>query len=340
MASSRVYVFQFLPFLKNDGFQYTIMQFGPHPRNSFKSGLKRYLKAIYIYSRLIYKILALNISVIFMSSKYDTIFCQKVVLLPFTSGFLIRRNKHLVYCFDDAVYLRQNFWPIGIFRRAQFDAFLNKSPEIVVGTPYYFEQFSAIRNRIKFIPNAVNTAAFLNKVVSIEKTTIGWIGSPNTTKYLMNVFKVFKQLSEKYKDRVQFVIIGSDKSKLKDFTFCEFYDWELEGESELISKLDIGIMPLDDTEWERGKCGYKLIQYFAAGIPAVASPVGINRNLVENSEAGFLCSDDESWFKNLDTLINDRELREVMGNKGRKYAVDNHDVRSIYDKQYKHLFLK
>jgi glycosyltransferase involved in cell wall biosynthesis len=116
---------------------------------------------------------------------------------------------------------------------------------------------------------------------------------------------------------MEFVIIGAKKpSSLAALPISEL-GWSLETETELIHSLNIGIMPLPDTPFERGKCGYKLIQYMACGIPVVASPVGVNRHLVTNGENGFLASDLSEWSQYINKLSADPNLRRKMGQRGR-----------------------
>jgi len=98
----------------------------------------------------------------------------------------------------------------------------------------------------------------------------------------------------------------------------EVAPWHEETEAEQISRMDIGIMPLPDGPWEKGKCGYKLIQYMATGIPVVASPVGVNVDIVSNSQCGILASTSDDWFNALDTLLREKEIRQQYGVAGRK----------------------
>lgn len=103
-----------------------------------------------------------------------------------------------------------------------------------------------------------------------------------------------------------------------DMDLLERLPWAEETEGRLIQSMDIGIMPLDDTPWSRGKCGYKLIQYMACGLPVVASPVGVNSEIVEDGVTGFLASSDAEWRDAISRLLADADLRRRMGEAGRK----------------------
>jgi glycosyltransferase involved in cell wall biosynthesis len=140
--------------------------------------------------------------------------------------------------------------------------------------------------------------------------TIGWIGSEWTSKYLPSLLPVFIRLRENYP--VDFLFVGCRTDVLPEIR-PEIVPWSPECESTLLSRMDIGIMPLDDGEFERGKGGYKLLQYMAAGLPVVASPVGINAEIVQDGENGFLCKNQEEWFSSLERLIQEEPLRNSMG---------------------------
>ena len=112
-------------------------------------------------------------------------------------------------------------------------------------------------------------------------------------------------------------IVGARPDAAREGAFV-FEPWSEATEVPLIQTFDIGIMPLTDTPWARGKCGYKLIQYMACGLPVIASPVGVNADIVEHGVNGFLADTEEEWAQAISTLLNDRELRRRMGAAGRK----------------------
>ena len=121
--------------------------------------------------------------------------------------------------------------------------------------------------------------------------------------------------------------MGSGNKPSEEDLF-EFIDWSLDSEISLIQSMDIGIMPLTEDLWSKGKCGYKLIQYMACGLPVIASPVGVNKELVENDVNGFLANSEEDWIKFLDLLIKDPELRSRLGAKGRERVEKNYSVKT------------
>jgi glycosyltransferase involved in cell wall biosynthesis len=151
-----------------------------------------------------------------------------------------------------------------------------------------------------------------------KKVWVGWIGSPSTMKYLKGLMPVLERLGEEVGYGL---LIVNGELRIKNEELGGKVDikhtvWTEEGEVEAIRKMDIGIMPLPDDPWERGKCAYKLIQYMACGLPVVASPVGMNTDVVRHGENGFLASTEEEWIQALKTLILDADLRKKMGEKG------------------------
>ena len=130
--------------------------------------------------------------------------------------------------------------------------------------------------------------------------TIGWIGSPVTECYLQQIAPALSEVCRRNRARV--VLVGAQNAQFQNVP-VKMHPWSEEGEERDIQSFDVGIMPLPDELWERGKCGYKLIQYMACEKPVVASPVGINQGLVEHGVNGFLASNLQEWVKALSTPL-------------------------------------
>ena len=142
--------------------------------------------------------------------------------------------------------------------------------------------------------------------------TIGWIGSKSTSKYILEILPVIQKFSNKYRD-VEFNLVGFDE------TIClnkniNVIRWEEETEIKNILNFDVGIMPLDNSLWSRGKCAFKLVQYMSCKKPVIASPVGMNCTIVNNNINGFLVNSEDEWFKAFEALYENHRLREEMGN--------------------------
>jgi glycosyltransferase involved in cell wall biosynthesis len=177
------------------------------------------------------------------------------------------------------------------------------------------------------IPTSVDTEHYHNRLKEHSQNglVVGWTGSHSTEKYLDMLVPALQAL-EKEID-FSFIVI-SDRMKvlpLKNVIYCAWT--ETEEVSDLL-KMDVGVMPLKNDEWSEGKCGFKLVQYLALGIPAVASPVGVNKIIIEHGINGFLCNDDDEWKQALIKLLTDRSLREAMGSKGKKKIEEQYSIRS------------
>jgi glycosyltransferase involved in cell wall biosynthesis len=158
---------------------------------------------------------------------------------------------------------------------------------------------------------------------------IGWIGSPSTLKYVKLLVPALEILNTQFALELQLVngekgVAYSGKQVL--------IPWSEETEVGSILQMDIGIMPLPDDPWERGKCAYKLIQYMACGLPVVASPVGMNLEVVVHGENGFLASSVEEWVEYLRKLLEDPSLRARMGEKGRAMVLEKYTLEKNFTK--------
>lgn len=240
--------------------------------------------------------------------------------------------RPLIVDYDDAVFhlydgstgrapgiLRDKLAPL--FRRADL---------AICGNDYLAEYARQHCRRVEIVPTTVNTR--LLRPTSGEgdgPPVVGWIGSPSTWGYMAPVLPVLRELVRSGTARVRLIGGGTGAAALG---WAESHPWAPETEAGLLASLDIGIMPLPDEPWSRGKCGYKLIQYMACGLPVVASPVGVNPQIVRDGTDGLLALGTEAWRSALTRLIADPGLRERMGAAGRSraeehYAAETHGPR-------------
>jgi len=253
----------------------------------------------------------------------EVVFIQRVLLPVALQKLVHLLNKRLVYDFDDAVYLgsetrRQRFAGqvalaariIAVSRVARDEAVARGAPE----------------DKVVVLPSAVDTRAYRGgNRKRQESFTVGWIGSPATTCFLEAIWPQLARFGEKF-PQVRYLFIGArpfDTGSLNSRT--EFRPWSPEAEKELLSRLDVGLMPLEDDPWCRGKGGYKLIQYMAAGCACVASAVGANLEIVQEGQTGFLIRRDGEWESVLSKLLADRELCRRLGTAGRQRAEELYD---------------
>jgi glycosyltransferase involved in cell wall biosynthesis len=162
---------------------------------------------------------------------------------------------------------------------------------------------------------------------SVEPIVVGWIGSPSTWRFVQPLLPLLAELSAKKMIKVRIVGAGSkaDGAGLSGFHFIE---WQEANEVRDVQAMDIGIMPLPDELWARGKSGYKLIQYMACGLPVIASPVGVNTEIVQEGVNGFLAGNLDEWKVALMRLIQDQGLRKRMGANGRLCAAELYSLQA------------
>jgi len=271
----------------------------------------------------------------FTLPKYDYIMLQRefAPVGPPLSEWIVAKllRKKIIYDFDDAIWIANTseenklaawfkaFWKIKYTCKWAY--------KISAGNNFlcdYAKQFNA---NVTLLPTCVDIEKGHYKIKQHHdgKPVIGWTGSHSTLVYLNDILPVLKELRKEIE--FTFLVIADKKPEL-DFEDFEFIQWAEATEQNDLLKMDIGVMPLKPDAWSEGKCGFKLIQYLALGIPAVADPVGVNGKIIDNGINGFLCVTKEIWRKNLYALLSDKNLREEMGKKGRTKIVENYSIQS------------
>jgi glycosyltransferase involved in cell wall biosynthesis len=263
--------------------------------------------------------------VLFDASEYAYIFIHREAAPlgpPIFEWFLARvLMKKIIYDFDDAIWIpntsRENkiagwikaFWKIKYICRWSY--------KVAGGNNYLCDYARSFNDQVVLLPTCVDTEKRYNQVKDQDsgKVVIGWTGSHSTMKYLDPIVPVLTQMAREFDAET---VIISNKEPSFDFHGLRFFKWQESTEIEDLLKFNIGIMPLEEDAWSEGKCGFKLIQYLALGIPAVASAVGVNKNIIEHGHNGFLCFNDKEWIQALRRLIKDTNLRISMGQQGRK----------------------
>lgn len=257
------------------------------------------------------------------TSRYEMVWLEKE-LFPMLPAFFEKRIKvPLIVDYDDAVFHNYDLNGNLLFRKLlgdKIDKVMSAADCVIAGNSYLGDRARRVgAENIEIIPTVVDLDRYKDcssdssNLKKEKDVIIGWIGSPSTAKYLEKVIEPLKKLQQKYS--VGIVIVGADTVVLPGLDYITL-TWSESREVELIDSLDIGIMPLDDTPWSRGKCGYKLIQYMACGKAVVASPVGMNTEIVDEGVNGYLSETNEEWYNHLEKLIVNDTSRHEMGNKG------------------------
>ena len=166
--------------------------------------------------------------------------------------------------------------------------------------------------------------------------TIGWSGSVTTIRHFGFIVPVLTRIKEKYGNLVQFIVLG-DRSYENPELGINGQDWKYNTEIEDLCSFHIGIMPLPNDKWAKGKCGLKGLQYMALGIPTIMSPVGVNTEIIRDGENGFLAGTEDQWYEKLSLLIESSSLRKKLGDEGRRTVIKNYSF-DIWKQTYLDLF--
>lgn len=315
-ASSRLRTMQYVPYLESVGLHVQIASL-------FDAA---YLEAMYSGRRsalMIWKYLSARLRQMRLSC--DVIWLEKEAL-PWVPWFIEHltwpRNTPLVVDYDDAVFHRYDTNRHAIVRALlgrKIDHVMQHATHVIAGNDYIARRAAeAGAKNVDIVPTVVDLTAYdpRKSVASTDKPVIGWIGTPQTWSSLASAYApIVRDVSNENGASVR--LIGALQEPASE-NGIEFLPWSEKAEAALLQGIDIGVMPLPDTPWTRGKCGYKLIQYMACGLPVVASPVGVNRDIVEHGVNGFLADSADEWRAALKTLIGDGDLRRRMGSAGRK----------------------
>lgn len=286
------------------------------------------------FARSIYKKIFL-LSIALTSFKYDIVFMHRSISgyknNYFFEFLLAKINKNIIFDFDDAVFLHN---------KVKVSKIISLSKSIICGNDYLKEYASTYNSNAYVIPTSIDTNIFYQKCfLNSSNITIGWTGTSSNYQFFSN--KLITQLSQilaKY-NQTKFLFI-CDTMPDNRFNFkYDFIKWQDSSEVEDLQKIDIGIMPLIDNEWTRGKCGFKLIQYGAIGIPSIGSNVGVNSQIIKDKISGYLINNDDFWYENLEKLILSATLRQSFGNEARQIIKEHYSIEKNY-KYFKKVIMK
>ncbi|MBK9731369.1 MAG: glycosyltransferase family 4 protein [Chitinophagaceae bacterium] len=271
------------------------------------------------------------------ANRYDIIFIQREALMTGSVFFerqFSRSGAKVIFDFDDAIWLEDtseaNKSMAWLKRPSKTADIIKASNLVIAGNEFLADYARQFNSAVEIIPTVVDTSIYVpEKKPATERICIGWSGSKTTVKHFSLIVPVLKTLKEKYGSQIFFRQIG-DKNFTAAGLSIESSDWKLEGEVDELNSIDIGLMPLPDDEWSKGKCGFKAIQLMALEIPSVVSPAGVNKKIIQHGENGFLASDTEDWIKCISDLIESSLLRERIGASARKSVEEKYSVKSQF----------
>ena len=334
-ASCRYRIHQFLPYLEQAGYICEVASFcSPelfavlHRKGKLTLKLARTLQCA---TRRLIQLRQI--------SKFDVIVIHREAFpffAPLVENWIIRRHPKVIFSFDDAIYTgheqvaelaHPRLYRLKHGRR--YDDVIRHSSHVIAGNRILAEYARRLNRNVSVsvVPTVVDCRKYRFRQLreNPRPITIGWMGSRSTAPYLDLTEPALKKLAQTFAGRMRLRFVGAPhyQPSLPDSSSVPFM---LDSEIEELQSFDIGLMPLPDTEWTRGKCAFKAIQYMASGVPVVASPVGVTTDLIHHNANGLLASSAEEWFRELSRLVCDASLRQRLALTARRTIEDSYSL--------------
>ncbi|TAG89423.1 MAG: glycosyltransferase [Bacteroidetes bacterium] len=278
-----------------------------------------------------------RIKILFGIKKYDYVFIHREATplgYPFVE-YLITKfwKKKIIFDFDDAIWLENTSQENKLVSRLKFHQKTNLicrwAYKISAGNQYLVDYAKQFNQNVVLNPTTIDTQNLHNTdLYSVKKDkifTIGWTGTHSTLFYLDFLWDILKELEQKYTFRM--IVIANQKPDI-DLKSLQFINWNKKTEIEDLLKMDIGLMPLTDDKWANGKCGFKALQYMSLGIPTIASPVGVNVDIIQHNENGFLCATKQEWKDILIMFLEKKIIYQQIASKTKQTIVQKYSVLS------------
>ncbi len=334
--SSRYRSYQYKNYLENNGFKVIIKPLFPskYIADLYGKGKKNFWILIPEYIKRFFQVIFIE--------RYDILFIE-YELFPFIPFFIekicLAGKKNIILDYDDATfhtYDKHTNKFVKALCGNKIYQLVQLSSLVITGSPYLTDTLSKFTTNIVEIPTSISIKKYQDvkplHVVNDEAFIIGWVGSKNTSVNLLPIKTVFLQLQQKY--NIKLVLVGFNKNLLPELAGVHYDNitWEASTEVEIISKFNVGIMPLDNNDFNKGKCGFKLIQYMACGIPTVSTPLQANIKIDRNNGNLFATSTDE-WFAAFEKMILNKDwFKKNVGEKNIETIKNDYCIEANYKK--------
>jgi glycosyltransferase involved in cell wall biosynthesis len=300
--SCRYRVLQYLPYLRNQGVGASV--------HFYK---RRWQEKLKFYNTL---------------GQYDMLYIHRKLFSPMEFWYLHRKAPKIIYDFDDALMYRSSGSksPYSLSRRMKFAYMMKRVDFVIAGNQFLKSEVLPYNSNVSVIPTSIDLSRYTvkNNILKESPFTIGWLGSSSTLKYLRNLMPTLENLYQRFPN-FQLKIVCDQFLDNPQVPVIK-KRWSPDEEEADLKSFDIGLMPLSTDLWSQGKCGLKIIQYFSVGVPVVCTPVGINRDIVEDGVNGFWAQNGDQWEDRLLKLIREEGLRKEMGFKGRKKVEEGYSL--------------
>lgn len=323
-AGYRYRVEQFLPYFEAAGCECTVRPFSTavlyRALRSRGKLPQKLLHMLYCSMRRLLQLTDL--------ARFDLVVIQREVFpffVPLLESWVLFAHPRVIFALDDAIYATQpNAEELNhpMLYKLKYgrgvETVMRRSTHVVAGNRILAEHARNFNAYVSIVPTVVDCDRYRFKPHNdSEVVTVGWVGSRSTVSYLKQIEPALRKLAAIHSDKMRLRFIGAP-GYVPQVANCESLPFRLESELEDIASLDIGLMPLPDTEWTRGKCAFKAIQYMASGVATVASPVGVTTDLIQHNSNGLLATTNDEWFESLDQLVREVALRKKLATEARR----------------------
>ena len=270
------------------------------------------------------------------ASDFDIVFIYREAFMTgsvFFEKLFARSKSKIILDFDDAIWLptisganKSLAW---LKRPEKINDIIGLSDLVITGNSYLADYARSYNPNVTVFPSTINLDYYrIPAKKTSDKVVIGWSGSHTTVEHFELIIPVFKTLKKKYGDTLKFAVYGDESYQNADLDI-QGTRWSFDTEVAVISSFDIGIMPLPNDDWSKGKCAMKGLQYMGLGVPAVLSSVGINKDVIQDGVNGFLANDEAAWISKLSLLIESAALRVQLGTAGRNTIEQNFSSQAL-----------
>lgn len=281
--------------------------------------------------RLVSQAFARRVKVLCTIHQYDAVYVFREAALlgpPAFERWIHRSGVPMIFDFDDAIFVRYVSPANGYLSYLKFPAktqtICGLAAHVMAGNSYLADYASKANTQVTIVPTTIDTDKYTAESrPANEPLVIGWSGSYSTVQHLDTLRAALKRLAATQRFRLR--VIGTPNFVL-DGVDVEAMPWRSDSEVEDLRAIDIGVMPLPDDQWSRGKCGLKALQYMALGIPTICSPVGVNSDIIHDGENGFIAGTEDAWVEKLTQLLESATLRERLGSAGRVTVEKNYSA--------------
>lgn len=328
-AGCRFRIAHYIPYLESHGFEVTLTTLFTTEffRRVYKPGNLFSKTVSFAGLSLVHLFSLLRVA------RYDVVFIYREIF-PVGPAVVERLMAlpgfpPIVFDFDDAIFLpsvsEANKLIAALKTPGKVASIVGLSDHVTVGNDYLKSYASRFNTAVTVIPTCVDTTRFTPRPARATDTpVVGWIGSPTTAGYIEGLAPVLQKVAAQH--RFTMMVSGNGEKMTIPGVDVDNREWSLGGEIELFRSCDIGVYPLVDDEWSKGKCGFKAIEFMACGVPVVAAAVGVNKEIIEDGVNGFLASTEQEWIEKLGRLIAEPALRARFAEAGRRTIEERYSL--------------